>query len=86
MTVNRPERINHKAKIKVMTQPEQLYILELRNFSETGLYINSDELDIVAVGDEIEVQTLEIEDAPVLLSKVVRVEAGNGFAVTFILE
>ena len=86
MTVKRPDRINHKAKIRVMTHPEQVYTLESRDFSETGLYLSTSETDIVSLGDKIEVQTLEIEDAPVLPSKVVRVEEGIGFAVAFAFD
>ncbi|MBE0436637.1 MAG: PilZ domain-containing protein, partial [Methylomicrobium sp.] len=35
------------------------------------------------IGDEIQIQTLEIEDAPVLDVKVVRVIPQKGFAVEF---
>jgi hypothetical protein len=36
------------------------------------------------LGALVEVQTTEIEDAPVRTTKVVRIEAGVGFAVEFI--
>lgn len=85
MTTNQrqAERIAHRANIRVMTVPKTETVLEMRDFSETGMYLFCDE-DFVNVGDKVEVQTLEIEDAPVILSQVVRVE-DTGFAVQFIL-
>ncbi len=78
------DRINHRANIRVMTSPETEHVLEMRDFSESGMYLFcSDEL-VVNIGDKVEVQTLEIEDAPVLISEVVRVEPNQGFAVKFI--
>ena len=81
----RHERIKHSANLKVMTQPEQEYTLEMHDFSESGLYIVTDEPSIVELGSLLEVKTLEIEDAPILPSKVVRIDKG-GFAIEFILD
>ncbi|MDC9726027.1 MAG: hypothetical protein PSN44_08975 [Gammaproteobacteria bacterium] len=41
-----------------------------------------DETHIVKVGDSVEVQTLEIEAAPILPSKIIRIDK-SGFAVEF---
>ena len=81
----RHERIKHRANIKVLTNPEHEYILDMRDFSESGMYLACAENNVVTVGDEVEVQTLELEDAPILKSKVVRVDKNNGFAVEFIM-
>jgi len=81
----RHERIKHIAYLRVMTNPEEVHTLEMRDFSESGLYIVTDEPSIVSLDTIIEVQTLEIEDAPVLPSKVVRIDKG-GFAVEFMLD
>lgn len=81
----RHERIKHVAHLRVLTDPEHIHKLEMRDFSESGLYIVTDDSSIISVGSIIEVQTLEIEDAPVLPSKVVRIDKG-GFAVEFMLD
>ncbi|PCJ32057.1 MAG: pilus assembly protein PilZ [Gammaproteobacteria bacterium] len=80
------ERIKHHAKIRVLTDPEKVYTLDTRDFSETGLFISTNDTDVVSIGDVVEVQILEIDDAPILSSTVVRIESGNGFAVHFILD
>jgi len=87
MSINkrRHERVKHRAKLKVMTHPEQVYILDMQDFSESGLYILTDDTSIVGDGNTVEVQTLDIEDAPVLPSKVVRIDK-KGFAVEFLLD
>ena len=79
-------RIVHKASIKVLTppEPEKVYILDMRDFSESGLYLFFSEKGVFKLGDEVEVQTLELDDAPILKSRVVRVEETTGFAVEFI--
>ena len=78
----RHDRVKHKAKIRVLTHPEQVYILDMRDFSDSGLYVLCDDLSIVEVGHTVEVQTLELDDAPILPSKVVRMDK-LGFAVEF---
>lgn len=78
----RHERIKHRATIKVLTRPDNTYELKMRDFSESGLFLFCED-NIVDIGDEVEVQTQELEDAPILKSKVVRVEKDTGFAVEF---
>lgn len=81
----RHERINHAANLRVMTRPEKEYTLEMRDFSESGLFIVTDDTSIVELKNIVEVQTLEIEDAPVIPSKVIRIDK-MGFAVEFLLD
>lgn len=61
------------------------YHVVTRDMSHTGLYLLWDEPFELSVGDEISVQTLDIDDAPIIFAKVVRIEAA-GFAVTYIDE
>jgi len=84
MSINnrRHDRVKHRAKIRVLTHPEQVYILDMRDFSDSGLYVSCEDTSIVEVGDSVEVQTLEIDDAPILPSNVVRIDK-HGFAVEF---
>lgn len=81
----RHERVKHRAKIRVYISPEQEVIYDMQDFSESGLYVKCDDTSVVSLGDIIEVQTLELEDAPVLPSKVVRIDK-IGFAVEFAFD
>lgn len=76
-TINkrRHERVKHKAKIRVLTTPVAECILERRDFSESGLYLFCTETNRVQLADEVEVQTLEMDDAPILKSKLKMVKA-----------
>ena len=76
------ERIKHRANIQVMTS-QDVHTLEMRDFSESGLYLFCVDTSIVAINDQIRVQTLEMADAPVLDAVVVRLENNIGFAVHF---
>jgi hypothetical protein len=78
-------RIPHNTEIRVSTPVEKEYILTMRDFSDSGMYLFCDR-SIVEVGDTLEVQTLEFEHAPVILSEVVRVEHQKGFAVKFLVD
>lgn len=83
----RHPRLMHHARIKlVLPVLSQVYILEMKDFSESGLFLLSAETSMPEVGAIVEVQTTEFEDAPVQTAKVVRVEAGVGFAVEFIWD
>ena len=84
MTINkrRHARIKHTANIRVLTHPETSHVLEMRDFSDSGLYLSCTET-LVKLGDKVEVQTLEMEDAPILDATVVRVLKDKGFAVEF---
>ncbi len=80
----RHERIRHVAQIRVLTPPGEPLELRMRDFSESGLFVFCKENTPVKVGDIVEVNTLEFEGAPVQKARVVRIEAGVGFAVEFV--
>jgi len=82
----RHERIKHRAKLRVLTHPNEVYILDMRDFSESGLYVMTDDTSIVDYDNNVDVQTLDIDDAPILPSKVIRIDEGKGFAVEFLLD
>ncbi len=84
MTINkrRHARIKHTANIKVLMHPETSHVLEMKDFSDSGLYLHCTE-NIVGIGDKVEVQTLEMDEAPILAAKVIRIIKGKGFAVEF---
>lgn len=80
-------RLMHQAKIKV-TVPviAQVFELKMKDFSESGLFLLSSEDTMPPLGALVQVQTTEIEDAPVQPAKVMRVEPGVGFGVEFVRE
>lgn len=82
----RHPRLNHRAKIRVVLPTlSEIFFADMRDFSESGLFLMCSADLIPELGASVEVQTTEIEDAPILTSQVVRREAGVGFGVEFIL-
>jgi len=82
----RHDRLKHRANIRVVANENQDINLVMRDLSDSGLYLLCDDTSIVKSGDIVEVQTLEIDDAPILPSIVRRIEENIGFAVEFILD
>ena len=79
----RHNRVKHQAKIQVVANAES-YTFEMCDFSDSGLYLFCDDTSIVNIQEQVKVQTLEFEGAPVLDAEVVRLEENIGFAVEFI--
>jgi len=78
-------RLKHRAKIKVIQPgPPPFFFADMRDFSETGLFLLCTAELIPEMDAIIEVQTTEFEDAPIRQTKVIRTEPGVGFGVTFI--
>ncbi len=81
----RHPRLKHRANIRIILPTLSApFVGVMRDFSNSGLFIHCSPDHIPSVGALVEVQTTEIEDAPVRTTKVVRVEAEVGFAVEFI--
>jgi hypothetical protein len=80
----RHERIRHVARLRVLTPPGEPLELTMRDFSESGLFVCCKKNTLIKIGDIVEVNTLEFEGAPVQKARVVRIEAGVGFAVEFV--
>tara|TARA_R110001606_G_scaffold395664_2_gene568459 strand:- start:74882 stop:75151 length:270 start_codon:yes stop_codon:yes gene_type:complete len=87
-TINnrRDQRLKHGAKIKLFADQNLEMTLEMRDFSDSGLYVYCSDTSNIHLGDNVEVQTLEMDDAPILPSKVRRIEPNVGFAIEFILD
>jgi len=79
----RHERIKHQANIQISADSE-VHTFEMRDFSESGLYVFCSDTHFIQLQQQIKVQTLEFEDAPILEARVVRLEDNVGFAVEFI--
>ncbi len=79
----RHERIDHKAKVRVIISPGNERVLEMTDFSEGGLFVECPTQGFIILGDEVAVQTLEMEGAPVIKSKVIRFVKNKGFALEF---
>lgn len=82
----RHPRIKHRAKIR-MTMPASAaaVVLDMRDFSETGVFLLCSNDFMPPIGALVEVQTTEFDDAPVQTAVVVRVEPGVGFGLEFTL-
>ncbi len=79
-------RVNHQASIRIDLSTGESYTWLMRDFSESGLYVFCQQTDLITIDDKIKVQTLEMEDAPIIDARVVRVDEGKGFAVKFITK
>jgi hypothetical protein len=64
----------------------KVFEFKMKDFSESGLFLLSSAENMPEIGTIIQVQTTEIEDAPVQSAKVVRIEKGVGFGVEFVTE
>lgn len=81
----RHPRLKHRAKIKVIQSNEPiLFYANMRDFSETGLFLLCTPEHMPQLDDVVEVQTTEFEDAPIRATKVVRIEPDVGFGVIFL--
>lgn len=83
----RHPRLKHRAKIRIIlpNRSEEL-IVEMRDFSQSGLSLLAGAQLVAPIGAIVEVQTTEFDDAPIQRARVVRIEDGVGFAVEFVDE
>ena len=80
----RHPRLKHRAKIRVILPTlSEIFFADMRDFSESGLFLMCSTDLIPEIGSVVEVQTTEIEDAPIRTTRVVRIETGVGFGVEF---
>lgn len=78
-------RLLHRAPVLVIYPSSgKTAQLDMQDFSAGGVFINCNDALLPDIGDELQIQTLEITDAPVLSVKVVRVLLEKGFAVEFL--
>lgn len=81
----RHPRLKHRAKIRVVLPSlSEVFFADMRDFSESGLFLMCSADRMPEIGSIVEVQTTEIEDAPIRSTQVVRIEMGVGFGVEFI--
>ncbi|OQW76445.1 MAG: pilus assembly protein PilZ [Proteobacteria bacterium ST_bin11] len=80
----RHPRLKHRAKIRmVVPASSEAVVVDMRDFSETGLFLLCANELIPPIGALVEVQTTEFDDAPIQSAVVVRVEPGVGFGLEF---
>jgi hypothetical protein len=80
----RHARFCHQAKVRLLVPPStQTLLLNMKNFSEGGLYLSCTDGVLPPLGALVEVQTTEFPDAPILKARVVRVEEGAGIGLEF---
>jgi len=80
----RHPRLKHRAKIRLTGAAfSEAVVVDMRDFSETGLFLICANELMPPVGTLVEVQTTEFDDAPIQTAVVVRVEPGVGFGLEF---
>jgi hypothetical protein len=67
----------------VVPASSEAVVVDMRDFSETGLFLLCANELIPPIGALVEVQTTEFDDAPIQSAVVVRVEPGVGFGLEF---
>jgi hypothetical protein len=82
----RDQRLKHLAKVRVFASPNIANILNMRDFSDSGLFLLCADTSKIHIGDDVQVQTLEFDDAPIVPAKVRRIEQHIGYAIEFILD
>lgn len=87
-TINnrRDERLKHLATVRFFAAPNIEMILVMRDFSNSGLFLLCADTSNVQLDDDVQVQTLEFDDAPIVPSRVRRIEQNVGFAIEFVLD
>lgn len=78
-----PRLIHRAPALVIIPASGKTERLQMQDFSAGGVFINCFNETLPQISDEIQIQTLEIEDAPVLDVKVVSVIPQKGFAVEF---
>ncbi len=84
MNQRRHTRLTHHAKVRLtLSGSSEFYILDMRDLSESGLFLLAPKEPAPSLNSIVKVQTTEFDDAPVQTARVVRLEEGVGFAVEF---
>lgn len=77
-------RLTHRAKVQ-LSSTQEIVIAHTRDISDSGLYVLGNFSVPPSIGDEMEVQLLDIEDAMSRRVVVKRIDGDVGFAVEFCL-
>jgi hypothetical protein len=78
-------RTAFRAHVKLMHPVAGEYDVEMRDMSDGGLFLLTTRHDDFPIGELVQIQSLDIEDAPVLTARVVRHEA-TGIGLMFAEE
>jgi hypothetical protein len=78
-------RTAFRACVKLMHPVAGEQDVEMRDMSDGGVFVLTTNRDAFPIGEVVQIQALDIEDAPVLSARVVRHEPG-GIGLMFIEE
>lgn len=78
-------RTAFRASVRLSHPNEGVFDVYTRDMSQNGIFLILKEFPLISVGDRVNVQSLDIDDAPVIDGEVVRVEA-TGIAIQYLLE
>ena len=76
-------RTEFNGNVKLMHERFGELEVEMRDLSDGGIFLFVAQDLGVAIGENVMLQSLDIEEAPVLTAEVVRIEA-NGIALKFV--
>jgi hypothetical protein len=78
-------RTAFRAHVKLMHPGIGEYDVEMRDMSDGGVFLLTENRDRFPIGELLQIQALDIEDAPVLTARVVRHEP-TGIGLMFVEE
>lgn len=78
-------RTAFRASVRVQHEASGEYILRTRDMSHSGAYLLTRDEISLQVGDQLTIQSTDIDDAPVIPAEVVRIES-DGFAVRYLIS
>lgn len=81
----RHPRFLHRAKIRVIVPSlAREFLVEMRDFSESGIFLLWPDPPELEIGTTFELQTTEFENAPIQTAQIVRIKPGEGIAAQFV--
>ncbi|GMQ84121.1 MAG: hypothetical protein BMS9Abin06_0881 [Gammaproteobacteria bacterium] len=76
-------RTAFSANVRLMHASVGMLDVEMRDLSDGGVFLFAGDRIDLPVGEKVEIQALDVEDAPVLFAQIVRQEPA-GIALMFI--
>lgn len=76
-------RLKHRANVRLLYHDQEM-IVQTLDLSNTGLFLLYQAPQMPVIGELLQVQSIDIEDALLQTVRVVRVEPGRGVGVMFV--
>lgn len=76
-------RLKHRANVRLIHRGRES-IVQTRDLSNTGLFLLYQSPQMPEIGELLQVQSIDIDDALLQTVRVVRIEPGRGIGVMFV--